>query len=72
MFDRTSTRKVLDHQAYCMAVDTEKKANKFELQFCSLCGPSFESEYELIKHLNISHSGAVTGGCCSSHEHEEH
>ncbi|MGH9876594.1 MAG: hypothetical protein ACRD5H_03075 [Nitrososphaerales archaeon] len=55
-----------------MAVDTEKKANKFELQFCSLCGPSFESEYELIKHLNISHPGAVTGGCCSSHEHEEH
>jgi len=55
-----------------MVVTTEKKANKFDLQFCSICGQSFESEYRLIKHLNLSHPGAISGGCCSSHEHDQH
>lgn len=50
----------------------EKKGSKFELQFCSICGASFESEYKLIKHLNLSHPEAVTGGGCSSDHHEHH
>gem|GEM_PF-3540641 len=55
-----------------MIVATEKKTSKFELQFCTICGQSFESEYKLIKHLNLSHPEAIKGGCCSSHEHKEH
>ncbi len=50
----------------------EAKKTKFDLHFCSVCGQSFESEYKLNKRLNLSHPETISGGCCSSHEHEDH
>ncbi|MGH9909843.1 MAG: hypothetical protein ACRD32_04315 [Nitrososphaerales archaeon] len=53
-------------------MESEKKG-KFELQFCSICGQSFETEYKLVKHLNMVHPEAISGGCCSDpHKHHEH
>ena len=40
--------------------EAEKKG-KFELQFCSICGQSFETEYKLVKHLNMVHPEAISG-----------
>lgn len=48
-----------------------RKEKKIEWQFCTICGASFESEYKLIKHMNLSHPEALKDGCCSGGEHHE-
>ncbi len=53
-------------------MEQAENRKKSEWQFCTICGASFESEYKLIKHLNLSHPEALGHGCCSDSDRHTH